>query len=187
MQVIIEGPDGAGKTSISLLVAEALAATRIKATVLHDDLLTRDVAYEELKAMYYSPLITIYDRWYYPSDTIYNPIVADKPSAFSPTEIVKIENNLNRVGALVIIVTADISILTERVGARGDDYIQSHHIPDIYHGYQDFIEYTTLPYVVVDTTDITVVDAVLIILKQIHAFYYERFGVHYEGRNNSTN
>jgi thymidylate kinase len=187
MQVIFEGPDGAGKTSMSEKVAEILKAKRIKAVVLHDDKLTKDTAFEELRDMQQSSEITIRDRWYYPSDTIYNPVVADKPSAFSVADRTVIQHALYMVGTLVIVVIADVSVLIERVGARGDDYIQSKHIPDIYHGYQDFVEHVALPYEIIDTSDITIIEATELAVQMIEKFYYERFGVAYADRNDSTN
>lgn len=187
MQIIFEGPDGSGKTSISERVAEILKVERIKASVLHDDQKTFDTTLEELGVMVFSQELVIRDRWYYPSDTIYNPIIVNKPSAFCEADITLIEHHLKMVPALFLIVTADEEVLAKRLSIRGDDYIKSDHLSPILSGYQSFIDSTGVSYQIIDTTDIDIDTAVEQAILHIKAFYRERRGMEYGCSDNSSN
>lgn len=187
MQVIFEGPDGAGKTTITERVAKILGVPRIKASVLHDDAKTYTTTFNELLAMSLKPDIIIRDRWYYPSDTIYNPIVAGRMSVFSSGDIEYIEQQLDNVNTLVIIVVAETAALVDRIGIRGDDYIEHSHLTKISEAYSKFILRTKLRTKVLNTTHFSIDLATSHAVNFIKEFYYERYGAEYGSSDNSSN
>lgn len=127
VNVVFVGPDGSGKTSISKLVAERLAAdgfTYHKCDYRQED--KPNLALDLLN----SATNVIYDRFYYPDDIIYSrvthertseePMDWDTPYWKSYNDVLNLMSELNTV---FILVTASEETLKERSKAWADDYI----------------------------------------------------------------
>ena len=137
MLIILEGPDGAGKTTL----AEALMAGFYRKwpsgtfTVEHRGPLSPDVdPVDEYTLPDYDPTdrtnLVVCDRWHL-SETVYGPIYRGA----SRVDLAFHEKWLDDRGALKLYVTAPLSVLTARVSERGDDFIEIGHLANIVGGF----------------------------------------------------
>ena len=152
MIIIIEGPDGSGKTTL----AEKLSR-QTKYPILHR---TQPKTDEEKKLMMGEYLQTIrsgknmiFDRCWY-SEMAYGPVMRDA-SVISYPEMYELEEQLAKCGAIIIYATGPKAALWQRCQKRGEDYITSrdnfnaicenfdkimsvpHHIPVVRYEYKD--------------------------------------------------
>lgn len=152
MIIIIEGPDGSGKTTL----AEKLSR-QTKYPILHR---TQPKTEEEKKLMMGEYLQTIrsgknmiFDRCWY-SEMAYGPVMRDA-SVISYPEMYELEEQLAKTGALIIYATGPKAALWQRCQRRGEEYITSrdnfnaicdnfdkimnvpHHIPVVRYEYKD--------------------------------------------------
>lgn len=125
MIIIIEGPDGSGKTTL----AEQLSK-QTGYPVVHR---TQPKSEEEKKQMMQSYIDTIkagrnciFDRCWY-SEMVYGPIMRDA-SVISYPEMYVIERMLAKKGALIIHCTDEPDVLWQRATKRGEDYIRDYGI-----------------------------------------------------------
>lgn len=152
MIIIIEGPDGSGKTTL----AEKLSR-QTKYPILHR---TQPKTEEEKKLMMGEYLQTIrsgknmiFDRCWY-SEMAYGPVMRDA-SVISYPEMYELEEQLAKWGAIIIYATGPKAALWQRCQKRGEDYVTSrdnfnticenfdrimsvpHHIPVVRYEYKD--------------------------------------------------
>lgn len=127
MLVILEGPDGAGKSTLATLLLARLAVWRPTETI---ELLHRGPPRRHPLDEYVSPLLdyrprtgrsVICDRWHL-GELVY-PRVLERPTAYDEAVSRYVELFLASRGALVILVDADDETLRERVARRGDDLV----------------------------------------------------------------
>jgi thymidylate kinase len=136
MLIILEGPDGAGKSTLANKLA---LNTRGIVDIRHCSQLTRDPLDEYVDDLHmYVPntgMNIIYDR-HYLGELIYGPLYRDE-SKVDPIVQVVIEHRLNHLGALLVHVTHNVETLVQRCKDKGEDYLQE---GDIYFVRQQFIE-----------------------------------------------
>ena len=152
MIIIIEGPDGSGKTT--------LANTLSKQTgypVVHRSQPKSEEEKRQMMQQYIDAIVTgknmIFDRCWY-SEMVYGPIMRDN-SVITYPEMYLLEAKLAKRGALIIYCTDDPKTLWKRATRRGEDYITDyetfericagfdalmsvpHHIPVVKYGYEE--------------------------------------------------
>lgn len=143
MLLLVEGPDGAGKSTLVRQLAKALP----NAEVLH-----RGPPKGHLLDEYEKPLLDympgsgrniICDRWHL-GEWIY-PLVLHRDS--SATYVLKhhIEMFLRARGAVVVYVTQPLTVLMSRLEERGDDLIEVRHLRTLRALYEKVIGETSLP------------------------------------------
>lgn len=152
MIIIIEGPDGSGKTTLAEKISK-----QTKYPIVHR---SQPKTEEEKKLMMAEYLHTIrtgdnmiFDRCWY-SEMAYGPVMRDS-SVISYHEMYELEEMLAKTGAIIIYATGTKTALWERCQSRGEDYITSqddfnaicdnfdkimnapHHIPVVRYEYKD--------------------------------------------------
>ena len=120
MIIILEGPDGSGKTTL----AEQLAK-QTKYLILHRTQPKTDEEKARMMSEYLQVIRTgknmIFDRCWY-SEMVYGPIMRDA-SVISYPEMYELERQLSKTGALLIYCTGKPEVLWKRSHTRGEDYI----------------------------------------------------------------
>ena len=152
MIIIIEGPDGAGKTTLAEKISK-----QTKYPIRHR---TKPANEEEKKLMMAQYLQDIkagknfiFDRCWY-SEMAYGPVMRDN-SVITYPQMYELEEALAKVGAIIIYCTGPKTSLWTRAIKRGEDYITSredfnaicdnyetimtvpHHIPVVRYEYKD--------------------------------------------------
>ena len=120
MIIIIEGPDGSGKTTLANTISRQTGYP-----VIHR---SQPKTEEEKKLMMQEYVDTIkrgtnaiFDRCWY-SEMVYGPIMRDA-SVISYPEMYELERMLAKHGAIVIHCTDKPEVLWRRATRRGEDYI----------------------------------------------------------------
>lgn len=120
MIIIIEGPDGSGKTTL----AEKLSR-QTGYPVVHRSQPKTEEEKKQMLASYLGAIETgkniIFDRCWY-SEMVYGPVMRDE-SVISYPEMYFIEEKLTKHGALIIYCTDKPKTLWRRATKRGEDYI----------------------------------------------------------------
>jgi len=136
MLVILEGPDGAGKTTLAQKIAFSVHGVT---DIRHCSQLRRNPMAEYVEDLHmYVPgtgMNIVYDR-HYLGELTYGPLYRGI-SQVSPSIKTAIEYRLNKLGALLVHVTHDLPTLIERCKDKGEDFLQE---GDIYFVRQQFIE-----------------------------------------------
>lgn len=134
--VIVEGPDGAGKSTIAKQVAHILASEgrgRPERPVMLQKL-SYDSPYNDYQLPgYYGQLHAVQDRGPM-SGLVYEPLMRgdeERMSWFDP-----LSENVISMGAATLYVTASEGVLRERLEKRGDDYVGTEKLPDILEAYE---------------------------------------------------
>lgn len=150
MIIIIEGPDGAGKTTLAKYLNEGFNIPVLHRTKPKDE--------EEKKTMMRGYLDDIqeqrsivWDRCWY-SEMVYGPIMRDK-SWISVKEMWDLERSMGK--ALIIYCTGNVNTLWQRCKERGEDYIMSkEQLAKIKNGFDELF-YDTYHFIPVVTYDAT--------------------------------
>lgn len=180
MVVIITGPDLAGKSSITKKLTEVLPGRYVKGNRIADSKELYLSVVDDLYKMQSTVGTLIFDRWNYPEDLIYEPIMTGEESSLLP-HVKMIERELNEAGALIIVLTADIKVLEQRYQQRGDEYISEETLTIINDKYMDFVKKTTVATAVIDTSSFSVPASAAMVLRAIS----EHIPKYMERRNNS--
>lgn len=152
MLVIVTGPDKAGKTTLCTHLAKALNMNYIKCV--------RPKNHEQLVGTVFHLInnppkeSTIIDRWYYPEDLIYEPIMSGNVSELVSYQGV-IEHSLKKLGVLYLYVYANEPTLRKRWELVGDEYLTPDRLPYLLKEYHNFYNGTSLSMIPIDTTDMT--------------------------------
>lgn len=132
MLIILEGPDGTGKTTLAGELEELIGAR-----VLHRGPPGQDVITEYARDIqWYQPGRgdhVVCDRWHL-GEQVYGPILRGG-SRFSRETFAHVEKVLQRRGAVLVVLTAPGGELRRRIGKRGDDLIGPERVDDLVHRY----------------------------------------------------
>lgn len=138
---IIEGPDGAGKTTIAKDLAHILAhRPDPRPCVLHClDYDSRREEYVDLPVLWteVQALHVVQDRGAL-SGPVYEPLFRRDMARLAWLD--PLVERAAEAGAMCIHVTASTALLEERVRARGDDYVNPELMQDIVDGYAAVLE-----------------------------------------------
>jgi thymidylate kinase len=147
MLIILEGPDGAGKSTLTRELAEYVHARVpsdvVKVTHKGPPQLSSLAEYEG-PLLRYRPNVgkhIICDRWHI-GELIY-PYVLNRKSDMDDVVFEHIELFLKARGALLVHVTAPLDVLDARIRANGDELITPGMIPVIVARYKAIFEITT--------------------------------------------
>ena len=133
MLIVLEGPDGAGKTTLAKALMAGFYRKWPSGTfrIEHRGPLRLNVdPVDEYTLPDYDPAdmtnLVVCDRWHL-SEAVYGPIYRGGSRA----DLVFHEKWLDDRGALKLYVTEPLRVLTARVSERGDDYIEVGHLANI--------------------------------------------------------
>lgn len=122
MKIIIEGPDGAGKSTLANLLS-----IKTGYPIIHRSNPKTDEEKKRMFDMYLqdakSDLCMIYDRFLY-SELVYGPIMRDT-SCLNFEQMYEVEVELEKTGAIIIVCNNKITKLWEACLDRGETYIKS--------------------------------------------------------------
>lgn len=120
MIIILEGPDGSGKTTLANQIAEQTGYM-----LLHRSQPKTDEDKKRMMDEYLQVIRTgkncIFDRSWY-SEMVYGPVMRDA-SVISYPQMYDLERSLTKRGAIIIYCTQTMETLWQRCGKRGEDYI----------------------------------------------------------------
>lgn len=138
MFLILEGPDCVGKTTMAAALGEIFGAPVEKHIYPKDEQELHSkvdamLAREEMPSV-------IFDRWYFPSDIIYSPIILKKPSPLKKREDEIIEWLL-KVKATILYMHAPLDIVQYRYEevAEKDDYIKRDNLSTLVEEYHKYM------------------------------------------------
>jgi thymidylate kinase len=152
MIIILEGPDGSGKTSLANQISRQTGYPILHRTKPKDEA-EKQRMMEEYLQIIRSGKNMIFDRCWY-SEMAYGPVMRDKSYITFP-QMYDLEQRLAKTGAIIIYCTGPAYVLWKRCQSRGEDYITSkgnfdaicknfeeifaspHYIPVVRHEYKD--------------------------------------------------
>lgn len=120
MIIIIEGPDGSGKTSLANRLSRQTGYKIIHRTqpkTEEDKAIMMDEYFRVIR----SRENMIFDRCWY-SEMVYGPVMRDA-SVISYSQMYDLERRLMETGAMIIYCTDAKQVLWARCQERGEDYI----------------------------------------------------------------
>lgn len=139
MLIILEGPDGAGKTTFAQRIVTHLAATFTRGTIT---MKKAGPPTRSPRSEYIVPLLdyipgddhhVICDRWHL-GEWIY-PRVKGRPTEMDRDTFDEIEQFLLSRGAVTVIINPPVETLQRRVFTRGDDYVRVGELPMLHEAY----------------------------------------------------
>lgn len=146
MWIALEGPDGAGKTTLAQKLADRINAESGQSVEINhvgppasfetvvDENLERRLTYAPGKEQ------VVFDRLHW-GCPVYGPIYRpelniDGYGDLGPNRWKYIELSLSAVGAVTVLVTGDPDVLSARITERGDDYVDVKDIRQICETYE---------------------------------------------------
>lgn len=123
MIIIIEGPDGSGKTTLANKLSEQTGYHVIHMVQPKDDADKQRMMVEYMNVLK-SGKNAIFDRCWY-SEMVYGPIMRDT-SIISYPQMYELERLLTKKGAMIVYCTDSPEVLWQRATSRGEDYITNY-------------------------------------------------------------
>lgn len=120
MIIILEGPDGSGKTTLANQLSRQTGYPIVHRVKPETEEEKQQMLDEYVKAIRTNKNI-IFDRCWY-SEMAYGPVMRDKTYISYPG-MYELERRLSRVGALLIYCTGSKTMLWDRCKQRGEEYI----------------------------------------------------------------
>lgn len=153
MLVILIGPDKSGKSTIAQELKEEFGWTLYKGLPIPSDKLLTQV--KDVLHQLEREGNLICDRFHYPDDLMYSPLIEGVPSVFEEKRD-DLEWALNKYRTLVIYVYADENMINRRYTSHVEDkhkyYMPIEKIPKLIEAYEEFVKVTKLPVLRVDTS-----------------------------------
>jgi len=138
MIIIIEGPDGAGKSMLAEKMAKQTGYKLIRMSYPKNEEEEKLMAGNYLQ-MLKSAKNIIFDRAWY-SEMVYGPIKGRDPNIMSYPMMYELETKVAQMGGLLIYCTGQKALLWKRATERGEDYVQNKKEFDkIYDGYEQLM------------------------------------------------
>lgn len=155
MLIILEGPDGSGKTTLATKISKQTGYPILHFAQPKTDEEKQGMfdEYYKLARKNYTKNVILDRCWY--SEMVYGPIMRDKSYITYP-QMYLLEQQLCKHGAMLIYCTAHMSTLWDRCQARGESYVLAwetfrsickefdnvinnvpHHIPVVTYEYKD--------------------------------------------------
>ena len=169
LNVIFIGPDGSGKTTVSKLVAEKMAA---EGFTYHKCNYEQENKPDLALSLLASQTNMIYDRFYYPDDILYSRVHWDKDHPEGPSmdwdtdywhKFTKVLDTLCNLNTVFIFMVASEEELQKRSVAWKDSYISTedlHEICILYSRWRQQMEGRPLIIFDIDSTERTIDDIV---------------------------
>ena len=123
MIIILEGPDGAGKTTLAEKLKQQTGYTYLRRAQPKTEEDKKRMMEEYIQVIK-SGKNCIFDRCWY-SELIYGPIMRDA-SVITYPQMYQLERLIAKNGAILIYCTAPEATLWKRCMRRGEDYITKH-------------------------------------------------------------
>lgn len=137
--IIVEGVDGSGKSTFIKMIEKAIP-NRFKVDLQHRGPILDTVGYE-----YFNPLLDVKpdsflvsDRWHV-GEMIYGPLYRNESKVTGEWNIA-IEALLDKLGAVKVVMKPSLDVVRSRLANRGEDYLQDHHVEEVYNFYSDYAE-----------------------------------------------
>lgn len=128
--IILEGPDGVGKSTIANLVACKLRAELRHCVPIKDKWkanVCADRCYFEMREN--SGVYTVTDRWFGISDMIYNPEARVEDLMFLVKQFaISADQGISAMPVFLVVDESGESALAKRIEQRGDQYYSAHEI-----------------------------------------------------------
>lgn len=145
MLIILEGPDGAGKSTFADLIHAEIERRHPDDRVerLHRSMPQQDIFFEyENDLDHYTPgrhHHVICDRWHW-GEMIYGPLYRgpDAMKQFGLPGFRHVELMLQRLGAVLCYITNDEDVLLDRQFRKGEDFLRPEHLLEVMRGYEEW-------------------------------------------------
>lgn len=137
MIILIEGPDGAGKTTLAEKLSKQTGYVLLHRSYPKTAEEMANMMQEYMQVIK-SGKNCIIDRCWY-SEMVYGPIMRNETNISYP-DMYELERAVARVGGIVIYCTGNRKVLWQRCTERGEDYVVDEEtFKDIYYGYSDLM------------------------------------------------
>jgi thymidylate kinase len=133
MLIIVEGPDGVGKTTLVESIADYTSGVHVlhRGPPVGDPLV--EYTFEDLDDYHWSG-IWVCDRWHW-GELVYGPYYRGR-SELGWSGFRQVDDYLLSKGAVIAYLTEPVETLAERVAGRGDDYIKVDDLPYLVGAYE---------------------------------------------------
>lgn len=149
MLIILEGVDGAGKTTLANeLVRRVRDADYVHRSQPQGDILTE---YEDTLTYVPGGRSVVADRWHW-GELVYGPVYRGG-SALTPAQFTHVELFLRSRGVVVVLVDPGLDTVKERLATRGETFLQPGDVELVWRGFQAVAESSTCTWVKTAGTD----------------------------------
>lgn len=156
MIIILTGPDHAGKTTQASIISKQMQLPTFKTSVCKSKQLFDESVQNVIKTRRELDSVDMpvmfLDRFHYPDELIYTPIVENRLSYLEPAGNLYLQRWLQEQKTIFVVLTADINVLINRHRERGDYYISEEHLAQIYEQYEKFCADCQMPVIRIDTS-----------------------------------
>lgn len=150
MLIVLEGCDGAGKTTLAGQLVKEAELRGWEAEVWHRGVPVRHPLEEyelDLEQDYPSSAenrarrLIIADRWHL-GQLVYGPLYRKDLKDFDMGCAWHVDALLQSVGALQLILSPPLEVIRDRLAIRGEDYLQEGHVQYVHEAYESMVNVT---------------------------------------------